>query len=235
MGKDKKKKRKPGEKATGVWAEFKTFISKGSVLDMAVGVIMASAFSAIVTALTNILLSVVTWGLPGGINGLVTVLPAANSLQAGVAGIGQKFDAGDLLEMTYKFGEAKGYDQEYIEANLIQVQNLLLGSYTNYGGTYIYNSAAIINWGSFINAIISFLFIALCLFIILKVVNSTKKMNEKMKADALEKYYQEHPEERPTPEAPAPVPPTEAELLTQIRDLLAAQAAPAEKAKAKKE
>lgn len=224
-----KKKRKPGEKTTGILAEFKAFVSRGNVLDMAVGVIMASAFSAIVTALTNILLSLVTWGLPGGINGLVTVLPAANPLQAGVDGIGQKFAAADLIEMTYKFGEAKGYT--VTEDNLIQVQNLLLGQYTNYGGTYVYNSAAMINWGSFINAIISFLFIALFLFIILKVVASTKKMNEKMKADALEKYYQEHPEERPAPDAPAPVPPTEAELLTQIRDLLAAQAAPAEKPK----
>ena len=33
--------------------EFKEFISRGSVIDMAVGVIIASAFTAIVTAVTN--------------------------------------------------------------------------------------------------------------------------------------------------------------------------------------
>ena len=35
------------------WKEFKAFISRGSVVDMAVGVIIASAFTAIVTAVTN--------------------------------------------------------------------------------------------------------------------------------------------------------------------------------------
>ena len=34
------------------FSDFKTFISRGNVLDMAVGVIIAGAFSAIVTALT---------------------------------------------------------------------------------------------------------------------------------------------------------------------------------------
>ena len=35
------------------FADFKKFISRGNVLDMAVGVIIGSAFSAIITALTN--------------------------------------------------------------------------------------------------------------------------------------------------------------------------------------
>jgi large conductance mechanosensitive channel protein len=33
--------------------EFKTFITRGNVLDLAVGVIVGGAFTAIVTALTN--------------------------------------------------------------------------------------------------------------------------------------------------------------------------------------
>ena len=37
----------------GFFAEFKAFITRGNVLDMAVGVIIGGAFSAIVTALTN--------------------------------------------------------------------------------------------------------------------------------------------------------------------------------------
>lgn len=35
------------------WNEFKKFISRGNVVDMAIGVIIASAFTAIVTSLTN--------------------------------------------------------------------------------------------------------------------------------------------------------------------------------------
>ena len=40
-----------------VFAEFKEFISKGNVIDMAVGVIIGGAFSAIVTSLTDDIIS----------------------------------------------------------------------------------------------------------------------------------------------------------------------------------
>lgn len=44
--------------------EFKKFITRGNVMDMAVGVIIGGAFSAIVTALTNhILMPIVNWFL----------------------------------------------------------------------------------------------------------------------------------------------------------------------------
>lgn len=45
--------KKRHEKGTGFFAEFKKFISKGSVVDLAVGVIIGGAFTAIVTALTT--------------------------------------------------------------------------------------------------------------------------------------------------------------------------------------
>lgn len=57
--------------------EFKQFISKGNVLDMAVGVIIGGAFSAIVTALTNnILMPCIHWILGGddGLQGAYTFL-----------------------------------------------------------------------------------------------------------------------------------------------------------------
>ena len=82
-----------------LWKQFKAFINRGNVVDMAVGVIMGSAFSAIVTAFTNILLSVCTWGVPGGLKGLVTVLPAVNAAQKGMnetIGLGQSFASSDL-------------------------------------------------------------------------------------------------------------------------------------------
>lgn len=40
-------------KAKGFFAEFKEFISRGNVLDMAVGVIIATAFGKITTSLVN--------------------------------------------------------------------------------------------------------------------------------------------------------------------------------------
>lgn len=53
--------------------EFKKFITRGNVVDMAVGVIIGSAFTAIVTALTNNILKPV-------INWLLAVIFGSNSL-----------------------------------------------------------------------------------------------------------------------------------------------------------
>ena len=51
--------------------EFKEFISRGNILDMAVGVIIGGAFSAIVTAFTNgIIMPLVNLALSGAGNGL---------------------------------------------------------------------------------------------------------------------------------------------------------------------
>ena len=61
--------------------EFKEFITRGNVLDMAVGVIIGGAFTAIVTALTNqILQPLINWLLAGtgaGLEAAVTVLKPA--------------------------------------------------------------------------------------------------------------------------------------------------------------
>lgn len=61
--------------------EFKEFISRGNVLDMAVGVIIGGAFTAIVTALTSqILQPLINWLLAGtgaGLEAAVTVLKPA--------------------------------------------------------------------------------------------------------------------------------------------------------------
>ena len=54
------KKKDPNKK--GFFGEFKEFITRGNVLDMAVGVIIGGAFTAIVTALTSgILQPVINW------------------------------------------------------------------------------------------------------------------------------------------------------------------------------
>ena len=41
------------EKSTGFWREFKAFIARGNVMDMAVGVIIGGAFSNITNSLIN--------------------------------------------------------------------------------------------------------------------------------------------------------------------------------------
>ena len=66
-------------KDKGIFAEFKKFITRGNIIDLAVGVIIGGAFSAIVTALTgkiimpviNLIINLATGGK--GIN-LITIL-----------------------------------------------------------------------------------------------------------------------------------------------------------------
>ena len=55
--------------------EFKAFISRGNIVDMAVGIIIGSAFTAIVTALTNkILMPIINW--------ILAAIVGKNSLDA---------------------------------------------------------------------------------------------------------------------------------------------------------
>ena len=56
--------RKKKEKK-GFWAEFKAFISRGNVMDMAVGIIIGGAFTAIITALVNNILTPLLQMIPG--------------------------------------------------------------------------------------------------------------------------------------------------------------------------
>ena len=53
MAKKKIEKDKLKGSAKGFIAEFKAFVLRGNVMDMAIGVIIGSAFAAIVTALTD--------------------------------------------------------------------------------------------------------------------------------------------------------------------------------------
>ena len=60
--------------------------------------------------------------------------------------------------------------------------------------------------GSFINSIVSFFLIALSVFILIKIVNSAQKLRKKKEEEVAEEK---------------PAAPTDVELLTEIRDLLA--------------
>ncbi len=218
------------EKHKKFWTDFKAFMLRGSVLDLAVGVIIGGAFNAIVTALVNILLSVCTWAVPGGLKGLVTVLPAVNDTQAGMdvaLGLGQKFAADNLHALATAEAESL-YTAETVanNPNLIEsVKSTILSKYTLHGTTYFYNGSAIIDWGAFINAIIAFLIIGTTLFIIVRVVRTaearTKEMREKALAD-LKAKTEGTREEAPVPvEEPAvPAKPADVDVLMEIRDEL---------------
>lgn len=56
------------DKAKGFFAEFKEFISRGSVIDLAVGVIIGGAFTSIVDSLVNDVVMPVIGLLFGGID-----------------------------------------------------------------------------------------------------------------------------------------------------------------------
>ena len=107
----------------------------------------------------------------------------------------------------------------YIDRNVNAM--FVQGEAENHGTTFTYNMRAIIDWGTLINAFISFVIIAVVLFIIVKVVNTVKRKNEEIKAKALEEYYKKHPEERPVEPEPGEPVPTEIDYLKEIRDLLA--------------
>ena len=54
------------EKTTGFFAEFRKFIARGSVMDLAVGVIIGGAFSAITNSLVNDILNPILGIFAGG-------------------------------------------------------------------------------------------------------------------------------------------------------------------------
>ena len=71
------------------FGEFKKFITRGNVMDMAVGVIIGGAFSAIVSALTNhILMPIVNWFLllitgGSGLDTIYTYLKKVETVEDG--------------------------------------------------------------------------------------------------------------------------------------------------------
>ena len=110
----------------GMIKEFKEFIMRGNVMDMAVGVIVGGAFGAIVNSLVN------------------DVIMPVISLATG------KIDFSNLF-VALDGGEY---------ANLAAAQEA---------------GASVFAYGSFIQAVIEFLIIALCIFLVVKGVNKLRR------------------------------------------------------------
>lgn len=125
--------------------EFKAFVMRGNVVDLAVGVIIGGAFGKIVTSLVNDIFMPIIGMIIGNI---------------------------DFTSLEIKLGEpVEGTEQ------------------------------AAIRYGAFIQEIVNFLIIALCIFMVIKVINKLQKKKEEVPA-------------------PAPEPTKEEVLLTEIRDAL---------------
>ncbi len=138
-----------------MWKEFKEFAFKGNVLDMAIGVIIGSAFGKIVSSLVNDVFMPLIGMLTGGVNF-------------------------STLKLVMSPAEV------------------------NAAGEVVKEEAAIL-YGSFIQNVVDFLLIAICIFIFVKLIS---KMHRKKM-------------EEPVVEVAAA--PTSEELLAEIRDLIKAQ------------
>lgn len=60
--------RKETAKMKGFWKDFKAFISKGNIIDLAVAVVVGGAFNKIVTSLVNDIVMPLIGALVGGLN-----------------------------------------------------------------------------------------------------------------------------------------------------------------------
>ncbi len=207
---------KKAKKGPGIWKEFKEFINRGNAFMLAVGVVIGGAFGAIVNAFVNMLMSLATWPVPGGLSGLVTVLPALTDGQKGLSGVGQSFAAADYNAIATQIGNAAGASDPALYG-----ATLIGANYTKYGTRFYFNGSAIINWGALINAIISFIIIAIVLFIIVKISNKMAAKKAEFEAKRKEAYYEKHPEERPAPVEEGKPEPTTNEILLDIKKLLA--------------
>lgn len=80
-----------------LWKEFKAFITRGNVVDLAVGMIIGAAFTAIVTALVNnIFKPLINWIPMGQLSGLITMLEPRDS-----DGVKCAIELADLTKSVY--------------------------------------------------------------------------------------------------------------------------------------
>lgn len=149
------------KKKNTFWSDFKEFISKGNVVDLAVGVVIGGAFKDIVNAMVNNI-----------------IMPLVGLLTGGKS----------ISELKYVIKEAV-LDAE---GAVIEAENAIL-------------------YGDFIQKIIDFLIIALCIFVVLRVMMKTKE-----KLEAMRKKEEAQPE----PETPAEPVETTDDILKDIRELL---------------
>ena len=86
--------------AMSIISEFKAFISRGNVLDLAVGVIIGAAFGKIVTALTEDFITPILSILTGGVD-LTNMLVPIGPVPAGTAATLDAMKAANVPVFAY--------------------------------------------------------------------------------------------------------------------------------------
>ena len=105
----KTKKEKKPSRIKKFFGEFKTFITRGNILDMAVGVIVGGAFTGIVNGLSNnILKPIINWLLAlvlgkQGLSGAITMLSPSykDVLDGSGAVIGKELDLASSIYIDW--------------------------------------------------------------------------------------------------------------------------------------
>ncbi len=69
-----------------MWNEFKAFIARGNVLDLAIGIIIGAAFGRIVSTFTEGLIMPVVGVLTGGVDFKANFYDLSGQLQSGASG-----------------------------------------------------------------------------------------------------------------------------------------------------
>ncbi len=134
--------------------EFKKFITRGNVVDMAVGVIVGSSFTAIVNALSNgILKSLINWVL-------TLVFKQEDPFKA----------LNTILYPVYQTQTITDEAGNVIETIVLPELDMAQTIY--------------LDWGTLISAAINFILIAFVLFIIVKVINKLREENTEFKTNA---------------------------------------------------
>lgn len=193
------------KKIKALMAEFKAFITRGNVVDMAVAVIIGAAFSAIVTSMTNgIIKPLVDWAVGGG------------------EAIGLK----TMLKTVYEVDEAGAY----IMVDGAKVINWANSIYIDWGD-FIMKVIDFLLIALVLFAIIK-VFMTIK-NVASKAGEQAKKQTKKLakklqkqgmsEEEALKQAEAQAAEQAAAAEPVAPVAPSTEELLIQIRDLLAAQ------------
>lgn len=188
------------KKLKELFAEFKAFITRGNVVDMAVAVIIGAAFGAIVTAMTNgIIKPLVDWAMSGigdGAAGLITMLKPAYMQQPNADGSAMEtvIDMANSIYIDWGTLIMKIIDFLIIALVLFAIIKVFMGL-----------KNASVNAKEKAKAKLA------------KKFEKQGMSEEEAKAQADAQVAEEQAA------APAPVAPTTEELLAEIRDLLAAQ------------
>lgn len=191
------------------FSEFKAFIQRGNVIDMAVGVIIGGAFSAIVTALTNNILMPV-------INFILLAITGGQGLDKIYTYLSKVYEVNDAGEITQVVDLTKSI---YIDwgAFITAIINFLLIALVLFLIIRLINSlhsGAEKQKGKY----------APLSKEEVKALKKDGKTNEEiLAAAAARKAEIEEAEKKAAEEAAANAPETEQKLLSDIRDLLKSQ------------